>query len=211
MPTQAELLGRDLYEVEAQLYHMHMFEAQDNYQRVCRELKESKAEVGRLLAEMDRPKHETLRQLADAVERNEHLKAEVEQLRGVLSAVEHVLIQHGVSSSLAVQRLIDDVNTALGGEVIVVCPGCITLEADSERLTETLAEVERLRGERDIALAVSLGGRLCISEQHKLLEAEVERLRGLILAAKDDLDNDRACFGAAWVVEARALRVEWEK
>ena len=51
-----------------------------------------------------------------------------------------------------------------------------TISAQFRRAERVEAEVERLRGERDIALAVSLGGRLCISEQHKLLEAEVERL-----------------------------------
>jgi chromosome segregation ATPase len=38
-------------------------------------------EVELLRAELDRPRYETLRQLADAVERNEQLNAEVERLR----------------------------------------------------------------------------------------------------------------------------------
>jgi hypothetical protein len=41
----------------------------------------AEAEVERLRAELDRPRYETLRQLADAVERNEQLNAEVGRLR----------------------------------------------------------------------------------------------------------------------------------
>ena len=44
-------------------------------------LRDAERQVERLRAELDRPRHETLRQLADAVERNEHLKAEVERLQ----------------------------------------------------------------------------------------------------------------------------------
>jgi hypothetical protein len=44
-------------------------------------LSRAEAEVERLHNEIARPKYETLRQLADAVERNEQLKAEVERLR----------------------------------------------------------------------------------------------------------------------------------
>jgi hypothetical protein len=34
--------------------------------------------------------------------------------------------------------------------------------------------------DRDAALAIALGGKLCISEQHKQLESEVERLRAAL-------------------------------
>jgi hypothetical protein len=51
------------------------------FNRVMALLREAEAERDALRAELDRPKHETLRQLADAVERNAALKAERDTLR----------------------------------------------------------------------------------------------------------------------------------
>jgi hypothetical protein len=42
---------------------------------------ELEAEVARLNSKLAQPKYEVLRQLADAVERNEHLKTDLERLR----------------------------------------------------------------------------------------------------------------------------------
>ena len=73
---------------------------------------EAEAEVARLRADREIMQACNVRQDLRA----EKAEAEVERLRGERKAVEHVLIQHGVSSSLAVQHLIDDVRTALRGE-----------------------------------------------------------------------------------------------
>lgn len=58
----------------------------------------AKTEVERLHNEIARPKYETLRQLADAVERNEQLKAEVARLRGLI--LEYEVNSPGCQSNL---------------------------------------------------------------------------------------------------------------
>jgi cell division protein FtsB len=63
----------------------------------------SEAELERLRAELDRPRYETLRQLADAVERNEQLNAEVERLRARLELYDDGLTPEAVRA-LIVRR-----------------------------------------------------------------------------------------------------------
>ncbi|MCU0294375.1 MAG: hypothetical protein MUF10_20705 [Thermoanaerobaculaceae bacterium] len=82
------VLLQELDEARAEVEEMHkrMYQSHPYYYD---EWKKTTAEVERLRAELDRPRYETLRQLADAVERNEHLKAEVERLRDQVENLLH--------------------------------------------------------------------------------------------------------------------------
>jgi len=123
------------------------------------------AERDALRAELDRPKHETLRQLADAVERNAALKAERDALR------------------LAVAKLEDERKFWAGGDAMA------RLKANDLR-----AEVERLERARlrsgdwltldklDAEVAAAKDGQIEALRENVDLLAEVSRSHAAILA-----------------------------